>query len=161
MKSFDYEAVVYDCEVYCVSCLPGGVDVEGDDVSPIFADSEWDYYPVCAECGEVHNYINLTVEGRRIIREHAMKEATRHIVSEFERLRTPYDINNGYCQEWAEYVQAKLEEQGIDVEVEETPEDYEASGHFWLKVDGRYYDAECLEGVDDWEKLPIFVRQKH
>ena len=40
MKSFDYEAVVYDGAVYCVDCCP--VDVESEDVSPIFADQEWE-----------------------------------------------------------------------------------------------------------------------
>ena len=161
MQAFDFEAVVYDGEIYCVNCLPDGVDVESDEVSPVFADSEWDYYPVCAECGAVHDYVNLTAEGRRIIRERAMREATGRILLDFTVPKTPFDINNGYCQEWAEYVREELERAGEDVEVEETPVDYDASGHFWLKIDNRYYDAECLDGVTDWKLLPIFMRQKH
>ena len=63
MKSFDYEAVVLDgTTVLCLDCLT--VDVEDDRVSPIFADSEWDYYPVCEGCGEKLDYMSLTDYGR-------------------------------------------------------------------------------------------------
>lgn len=59
MQAFSFEAVVYDCEVYCEDCLPDGVDVNGDDVSPIFADSTWDTPPVCTMCGAEHDYMNV------------------------------------------------------------------------------------------------------
>src|ERR671923_253380 len=59
MKSFDYEAVTYDGAVYCVDCLPDGVNVNDDEVSPIFADSEWDTAPVCDVCGTVHDYVTV------------------------------------------------------------------------------------------------------
>jgi len=57
MKSWDYEAVVYDGDIYCVECLPKGVSVE--DAYPIFADSEWEIAPVCCSCGYVHDYVNI------------------------------------------------------------------------------------------------------
>jgi hypothetical protein len=61
MKSFDYDAVVTeDGEICCVECAPKG------DHSPIFADSEWDHYPVCEQCGAVHDYVSLTEEGRAL-----------------------------------------------------------------------------------------------
>jgi len=60
MKSFDFEAVAYDGAVYCVECCP--VDVENEDVSPIFADQEWDYVPVCDVCGREHDYVTLLEE---------------------------------------------------------------------------------------------------
>jgi len=60
MKSFDFEAVAYDGAVYCVECCP--VDVENEDVSPIFADQEWDYVPVCDVCGREHDYVILLEE---------------------------------------------------------------------------------------------------
>ena len=60
MKSFDFEAVVYDGAVYCVECCP--VDVEDEDVAPIFADEEWGYAPVCDACGRVHDYVTLLEE---------------------------------------------------------------------------------------------------
>lgn len=65
MKSYDYEACAYNGAVYCNQCLPEGVDIESDDVSPIFAESEWDSYPVCDHCGGVHDYVGLTTYGQR------------------------------------------------------------------------------------------------
>ena len=53
MKSYDYYAVVYDCEIFCNKCLPDGVSVESENVMPIFADSEWDYIPVCCRCNNI------------------------------------------------------------------------------------------------------------
>jgi hypothetical protein len=63
MKAYDFEAVVFDGAVYCVDCLTHGTDVNADDVSPVFADSEWDVYPVCDACGTVHDYVSLTLDG--------------------------------------------------------------------------------------------------
>src|SRR5690606_27468217 len=60
MKSFDFEAVVCDGAVYCVDWCP--VDVESEDVAPIFADEEWDYAPVCYTGGRVHDYVTLLEE---------------------------------------------------------------------------------------------------
>lgn len=62
MKSYDYEAVAYESEVYCIDCLPGGVDMQHGDVAPIFACSEWDCYPVCTVCGMEHDYVILLRE---------------------------------------------------------------------------------------------------
>jgi hypothetical protein len=63
MKAYDFDAVTYEASVYCVNCLPSGVSVDDEEVSPIFADSEWDYYPSCDVCGERHTYMNLTTQG--------------------------------------------------------------------------------------------------
>jgi hypothetical protein len=65
MKSYDFDAVAYDGAVYCTQCLPEGITTESDGVSPIFADSEWDAYPVCDHCHGVHDYVSLTDYGRR------------------------------------------------------------------------------------------------
>ena len=59
MKSYDFEAVTYDGDVYCKFCLPNGVNIDDEEVSPIFADSEWDAFPVCYICGEVHEYVDI------------------------------------------------------------------------------------------------------
>jgi len=59
MKSYHFEAVVFNYDVYCIDCLPSGVTVDNDDVTPIFASDEWDYYPACCVCGQVHDYINI------------------------------------------------------------------------------------------------------
>lgn len=60
MKAWDYDAVTYDGAVYCVGCLPKGVNVNSDDVHPIFASDEWDYPgATCDVCGETHDYMGL------------------------------------------------------------------------------------------------------
>lgn len=73
MKAFDYEAVTFDGAVYCVgTCfdtMAAGFrehqrpTLKSDEVSPIFADSEWDSYPVCDICHAEHDYVSLTCEG--------------------------------------------------------------------------------------------------
>ena len=60
-RPYDFNAVVYNGDVYCVSCLPEGVTQETDDVTPIFADENWDHIPTCCECGEEHDYVNVAV----------------------------------------------------------------------------------------------------
>ena len=62
MKSYNYNAVTYNADVYCTGCLP--VEAESwPEVYPIFASSEWDYYPNCTVCGETHSYVSLTEIG--------------------------------------------------------------------------------------------------
>ena len=65
MKAWDFEAMVYDGEVYCCECLPDEARTKNnDECNPIFASSEWDYYPVCNKCEEQHKYVGLTDAGR-------------------------------------------------------------------------------------------------
>ncbi len=62
MKSYDFYACIFDGEVYCNECLPSYVAPTSLSVAPIFPGSEWDYYPVCYECGETHDYVVLFIE---------------------------------------------------------------------------------------------------
>ncbi len=57
MESYDYYAVTYSGTCYCLDCVPANADL--DETTPIFADSEWSYYPTCDKCGYVHDYITL------------------------------------------------------------------------------------------------------
>jgi hypothetical protein len=57
MNATDFEAVVYDGEVYCVGCCP--VPISNEEVHPIFAASEWDYPPACCKCLEIHEYMHI------------------------------------------------------------------------------------------------------
>lgn len=65
MKSYDYEAMTYKGDVYCSECLPNEIkaiedNFEPDSIAhPIFADSEWDYVPVCCICGAEHDYVTV------------------------------------------------------------------------------------------------------
>ena len=109
MYSYDYDAVVYDGEVYCVECLPEGVDTDNPEVMPIFADSEWDYVPVCSICGAEHDYVT-------VIREEYTATTIKQQFSEIEHddiseahigpyyLLLGWDVsdpyNAGYYLEW-------------------------------------------------------------
>lgn len=62
MKSYEFEAVIYNGNIYCCECLPPKVDINDDDVMPIFGDSEWEYIPTCCICGEQHIYVTLLDE---------------------------------------------------------------------------------------------------
>lgn len=57
MKSYDFEAVIVEDGVFCLECVPP--NVEAEDGFPIFADSEWENYPVCCVCNFVHEYVTL------------------------------------------------------------------------------------------------------
>ena len=62
MFAYDYEAVVYGPDIFCVECLPEGVDTEDEEVEPIFAASEWYSAPICCQCGVVHEYMTILDE---------------------------------------------------------------------------------------------------
>ncbi len=92
MKSYDWEAVIYDDSVWCVECLPDKVDILTEqELFPIFANSEWDNYPVCCKCGAVHDYVNLTTHGQK---QKAKRENTieKPWGSEYIWARTDYYI---------------------------------------------------------------------
>jgi len=60
MKAWEYEAVVYDGAIYCIECLPDGIDADSDQVTPIFASDEVAAPGVvCAACGSTHDYMTL------------------------------------------------------------------------------------------------------
>lgn len=59
MKAEEYEAVVYEGEVYCNECLPSGVDINDPEVHPIFAIDEVNNEQVCCECGQIHDYMSI------------------------------------------------------------------------------------------------------
>jgi hypothetical protein len=101
MKSYDYEAVAYDGAVYCCGCLPDGVTEESEEASPIFADSEWDCYPVCDHCGCTHDYVGLTSYGqaREALRE-AIEQHKNGEYSGFSSTRESEYPPDDYEGEW-------------------------------------------------------------
>lgn len=72
---------------------------------------------------------------------------------------TPYDVNQGLCQGFARAVmEAVPESQYWWLPPEgEDPEDPLKCSHAFVLWRGKYYDAECISGVKDWQQLP-FVR---
>lgn len=77
---------------------------------------------------------------------------------------TPYDINNGGCEEFCSDVCNLLGGEsdvlyGAGAEnmrdFEDYFEDWSEVSHTFIVYKGRYYDAECLSGVDHWFDLPL------
>ena len=95
MKDFDYDAVIYDGEVYCKECLPSGIRLNNADVSPIFAGSEWDSFPICCACGEQHTYMNLTEHG---ILGEGRASGLIHYVKSLDP-----DVQGWYCEDRGPY----------------------------------------------------------
>ncbi len=63
---------------------------------------------------------------------------------------TVWDINNGCCEEWAELAADRIPGAftvWIDPDVD----------HCVLCYDGKFYDADCPDGVDRWGQLPMFA----
>lgn len=71
------------------------------------------------------------------------------------RVETPRDINQHYCRYVAETV---VERVGDRDDVEVVEDGARGFAHTWVVCDGRHYDAECVEGVDDYRALPFFRR---
>ncbi|MCZ7860913.1 hypothetical protein O9X98_05805 [Agrobacterium salinitolerans] len=102
-----------------------------------------------------------------IIRKHANRIIERsYHVGAF----TPWHLNTGWCFEIAADVATELKGLGIEHEVLDNhwlvrngPNEGRPSGvgrmgvHEFLCVEGRYYDAECPDGVDSPYKLPIVI----
>lgn len=71
------------------------------------------------------------------------------------RVETPADINNHYCRYVAEKV---VERVGKQCDLQILEDGGRGFVHVWIACDGRHYDAECIEGVDDHQNLPFFQR---
>jgi hypothetical protein len=67
---------------------------------------------------------------------------------------TPWDINNGWCEEYANDVQTIAP--SVDVVWLDGLLGDDAPAHCAILYQGRFYDAECISGVDDVHELPIF-----
>jgi len=76
MKAFEYDAVIFENEIYCLSCVPDDVSLK--DCEPIFADSEWQSYPVCNECEEIHTYVKILPFVRQVLISKTKKEYILH-----------------------------------------------------------------------------------
>lgn len=77
---------------------------------------------------------------------------------------SPCEINSGECEEFAwelakKIPTAKVSESNWDV-IFTNPNGKKEwiPTHFWITIDNLHYDAETPEGVDDYHKLPIFIR---
>ncbi len=71
-------------------------------------------------------------------------------VRRFDR-PTEWDINCGWCEEWAEEAYKRVGGMVVWFDDEDDP------NHCVLYLDGLYYDAQHPEGVDDVELMDIFL----
>jgi len=69
-----------------------------------------------------------------------------------------WHINNGYCSEWADKVFSQLLHTEHTVECWETIFGFSNTSHCFVRINGMFYDAECLNGVGDHMELPIFAK---
>ncbi len=75
-----------------------------------------------------------------------------------KHLPIPWDINCGWCDEFADRVAMLMDgaESLWDDALCTDEEVAEYGIHAFVRYEGRYYDSECLDGVDDFRKLPIY-----
>jgi hypothetical protein len=97
-------------------------------------------------------------QATQLIRRELMEQATAWILKRMRRQGfdldgvkrhdpVVWDINNGWCRQWARRVKFLIPEALIFGDQE----------HWFVEVEGRFYDAECLDGVDDPLDLPFFA----
>lgn len=91
-------------------------------------------------------------ELRRALREVRYKLLSNPVSPRVEELA---DINLHYCRYVAETVDNQVSDK-LDIEIIE--DGGQGFVHTWLRYDGRHYDAECIDGVDDYQNLPFFQR---
>jgi hypothetical protein len=63
------------------------------------------------------------------------------------------EINNGMCDMFADEVHKNFKG---NASIIYTPDDKDLPGHAWICFEGRHYDSDSPEGVDDWQDLWIF-----
>lgn len=68
-----------------------------------------------------------------------------------------HHINNGYCTDFAHSVWEKFNRSDEIRTVSDEEMCGEEYSHTFIEFQGMYYDAECIEGVEDWTQLPIFL----
>jgi len=61
MMLFEFDAVTWNGDVYCIGCLPKNVDIDDESVTPIYAQDEVDEIQVCCECGCEHDYMSVRI----------------------------------------------------------------------------------------------------
>jgi hypothetical protein len=83
-----------------------------------------------------------------------LPELIHRLVSAYGK--SPYDINNGDCDSFANALLVAAEQIGLSVECFDSYDEENFPVHYWVRINGRHYDAEAAEGVLEWHELPIF-----
>jgi hypothetical protein len=88
-----------------------------------------------------------------------MEKTITKLVKEWEKKYniSPYEINNGNCEEFAYQIVEKIPEACLNYG-DDTDDLF--FGHVWIEYQEKYYDAECPKGVNKLEDLPIFKKRR-
>jgi len=78
-----------------------------------------------------------------------MQTETKNLLS--IEVPTSWDINCGHCEDWAKAVAKKIP----GAEVIWLDQYDENIAHCAVLYQGKYYDAECWQGVKNWKSLPL------
>lgn len=101
-------------------------------------------------------FYNATSGGKETMNISEIIESATKKAFELDGL-TPYQINNGLCEEFALGLVSKVAG-AEDVCTENFVDFGELPGHMWVIYEDKHYDAECPEGVTDFKELPIFKK---
>lgn len=104
---------------------------------------------------------------RMVNRLKRLKRAEKTITAIIERMAEGYndlygvdseEINSGLCDDFAADVCAVVKGATHKWDDELRDDGWEDGSHNIIIFEGRFYDAECSEGVDNWRELPYFER---
>lgn len=79
----------------------------------------------------------------------------RQLIDSWEE--TPKEINTGLCADFASALWEQ--DRTLNITSDEDQDGLEYT-HTFIEHQGRFYDAETPDGVDDWRQLPIYARQR-
>ena len=83
------------------------------------------------------------------------------LIEEWEK--SPYDINDGDCENFAMEVIKRMGGYSKDISEVCTQNFQDLGGldlgHVWILYKGKHYDAQCPNGIKNWFDLPIFGGQ--
>lgn len=74
---------------------------------------------------------------------------------QYHKFLSPGCINEGHCNIFAGYVKEIFPKVKLvfDGKIDEEPDWFD---HCCVYYNGKYYDAECPQGVQDWRDLPFY-----
>jgi len=74
----------------------------------------------------------------------------------------PHEISHGHCYEWAKAVKANFPDASIkDVDLWKLRGQSSLPYHVWIEYEGKVYDSETINGVNDFKNLPYFKTHKN
>jgi len=103
MKSYDFDFMTGNSSIYCGDCIREK-KIPIDSLLPIFADSEWDYYPVCDICGAVDENIVF-------LRKDVNEEDKPRLTIDYDSGMAVYSAVDEYDNEYRTYDRDALAEE--------------------------------------------------